>query len=123
MQKRKIKHEKREGKADPFEVMSRSFESIVFQRIVDQSIKESEQDSERLDSTDGKITDAFKGILEGIEKDIEIISGLSNNTKIFLKILSKFIMPILMSGRFNALKKIIVKLAVETTLKAWPEQN
>ena len=67
MQKRKIKHEKREGKADPFEVMSRSFESVVFQRIVDQSIKESEQDSERLDSTDRKITDAFKGILEGIE--------------------------------------------------------
>ena len=65
---RKIEHEKPDEKPDPFEVMwsgvvpstNSSFESVVFQQIANQSIKEVEQDSQRLDCNNGKNTDTFK---------------------------------------------------------------
>ena len=103
---------------------SPSFESVVFEQTVEQSIKKSEQDSGGLVSNEDKITDNFKNILKGIEEEIEKNSGISSDKKIFPKSLSKFL-SILMSAKFNALakKKKIVKLSVKTTIKAWPEQN
>ena len=60
MQKKKNHTQKAGRKPDLFEVVSPSFESVVFQRIVEESIKESGQEPEGLDRTDEKIANPFK---------------------------------------------------------------
>ena len=105
---RKIEHEKPDEKPDPFEVMwsgvvpsiNSSFESVVFQQIANQSIKEVEQDSQRLDCNNGKITDTFKNRGLADQK-----RSANFPMRKILSSLTKF-MLVLISSSFNALEKI-----------------
>lgn len=105
---RKIEHEKPDEKPDPFEVMwsgvvpstNSSFESVVLQQIANQSINEVEQDSQRLDCNNGKITDTFKNRGLADQK-----RSANFPMRKILSSLTKF-MLVLISSSFNALEKI-----------------
>lgn len=86
------------------EKLSGKFKSEDFPRIVEESIREFEGESDKLDCTSNKVTDTFKRTLKRMKDKIETLSGLSVSKKVFLKSLSK-LFSILMSGRFIAFGK------------------
>ena len=108
---------------------SRKIESEILEKLVKELSKNfkdcenSEQESQGLDSTDG-VVDTFKSILDSIEEEFEQLSGLALDKKVFLRNLSKLIL-ILVSGKCNTVEKIkkLIKIAMVTILKLWPEQK
>ena len=82
------------------------------------------EDAEKhFDLTDS-ISETFKGILEQIEEKSEYFVNIGSVKKNIFEDFSELI-SILVSGEYNSIEEIkgIVKIAVERTLKLWPQQK
>ena len=75
------------------------------------------------DCTDG-ILDTLHNIEDSTREEFEELIGIESNKKTFVRNLSKlFTIPL--NINYNTAEKIkrIIKIAIETTLKLWPESK
>ena len=69
-----------------------------------------------------RIFDIIQDIADSIQQEFEKLIGIDSNKKMFVRNLSK-LFAILLNTDYDTAKKIkrVIKIAIETTLKLWPE--
>lgn len=91
---------------------------LVFEEITRELEAYLVRESSDQDSTDG-VSDHFSSIFDAVQEEFELISG-DDDKKRFLQALSR-IFALLLNTKVDTAEKIkiILKIAIETTLKVW----
>lgn len=92
--------------------------ALVFEEITRELEVYLVRESSDQDSTDG-VSDHFSSIFDAVQEEFELISG-DDDKKRFLQALSR-IFALLLNTKVDTAEKIkiILKIAIETTLKVW----
>lgn len=92
--------------------------ALVFEEITRELEAYLVRESSDQDSTDG-VSDHFSSIFDAVQEEFELISG-DDDKKRFLQALSR-IFALLLNTKVDTAEKIkiILKIAIETTLKVW----
>lgn len=92
--------------------------ALVFEEITRELEAYLVRESSDQDSTDG-VSDHFSSIFDAVQEEFELISG-DDDKKCFLQALSR-IFALLLNTKVDTAEKIkiILKIAIETTLKVW----
>lgn len=92
--------------------------ALVFEEITRELEAYLVTESSDQDSTDG-VSDHFSSIFDAVQEEFELISG-DDDKKRFLQALSR-IFALLLNTKVDTAEKIkiILKIAIETTLKVW----
>ena len=92
--------------------------ALVFEEVTRELEAYLVRESSDQDSTDG-VSDHFSSIFDAVQEEFELISG-DDDKKRFLQALSR-IFALLLNTKVDTAEKIkiILKIAIETTLKVW----
>lgn len=92
--------------------------ALVFEEITRELEAYLVRESSDQDSTDG-VSDHFSSIFDAVQEEFELIRG-DDDKKRFLQALSR-IFALLLNTKVDTAEKIkiILKIAIETTLKVW----
>lgn len=92
--------------------------ALVFEEITRELEAYLVRESSDQDSTDG-VSDHFSSIFDAVQEEFELISG-DDDKKRFLQALSR-IFALLLNTKVDTAEKIkiILKIAIERTLKVW----
>ena len=97
--------------------------TLIFKEITRELEEYLLRESDDADSTDG-VLEALTTISKQVQEEFEELLGEDNVKKRFLKSLSK-ILALLLNAKITTAEKIkkITKIALETTIKIWSQQN